>query len=80
MKKLWMAVALTLGVAVAGPKGVVMDFGALDTIEALGAETSVLALPKANTPEYLAKFNTDSYTSSGTMKVSSSRWMCRNRY
>ncbi len=68
MKKLWMAVALTFGVAVAGPKGVVMDFGALDTIEALGAEASVLALPKGNTPEYLAKFNTDSYDSSGTMK------------
>lgn len=70
MRKLLLATLLTLsfGTAMADPKGVVIDFGALDTIDALGASDAVVALPKSNTPEYLSQYNADKYQSSGGLK------------
>lgn len=69
MRKLLLAVGLTscLGLAMAAPKGVVMDFGALDTIEALGGSESVVAIPKQFAPEYLEKYQTENMKSSGDM-------------
>ena len=69
MRKLLLATLLTCGLttAMADPKGVVMDFGALDTIDALGGEASVIALPKKHTPEYLEKYLAEQYKVSGDM-------------
>lgn len=69
MRKLLLAVSLIsgLGLAVAAPKGVVMDFGALDTIDALGGGESVIAIPKQFAPKYLEKYQTDTMQSSGDM-------------
>lgn len=70
MRKLLLATLLSLsfGAAVADTKGVVMDFGALDTIDALGGADLVVALPKQNAPEYLVQYTTDQYQSTGGMK------------
>lgn len=43
---------------------VLFDFGALDTIDALGAAPA-LALPKSNIPPFLAKYKGDAYTDAG---------------
>jgi len=69
MRKLLLAAGLAgcLGVAIAAPKAVVMDFGALDTIDALGGSESVVAIPKQFAPEYLEKYHTDEMLSSGDM-------------
>ncbi|WP_077928597.1 ABC transporter substrate-binding protein [Wohlfahrtiimonas populi] len=69
MRKLLLATLLvgSFGSAMADPKGVVMDFGALDTIEALGGSASVSALPKEFAPEYLEKYKTADYKLSGDM-------------
>ena len=69
MHKLLLATLLvgSFGSAMADPKGVVMDFGALDTIEALGGSASVSALPKEFAPEYLEKYKSDDYKLSGDM-------------
>ena len=69
MRKLLLATLLvsSFGSAMADPKGVVMDFGALDTIDALGGSASVAALPKTFTPEYLEKYQAADYKLSGDM-------------
>lgn len=69
MRQLLLAVGLTscLGLAIAAPKGVVMDFGALDTIDALGGGEAVVAIPKQFAPEYLEKYQTETMKSSGDM-------------
>lgn len=70
MRKLLLAamVSLSFGVAAADTKGVVMDFGALDTIDALGAGNTVVALPVQNAPEYLSQYTTEQYQNTGGMK------------
>lgn len=71
MRKLLLAVlvsSLSFNMAAADTKGVVMDFGALDTIDALGAGNTVVALPVKNAPEYLSQYTTDQYQSTGGMK------------
>ena len=70
MRKLLLATLLvgSLGSAMADPKGVVMDFGALDTIDALGAGETVIAVAKNSAPEYLNKYTADTYQSTGGLK------------
>lgn len=70
MRKLLLSTLLvsSLGLTVADSKGVVMDFGALDTIDALGGSKMVVALPKNNAPDYLVQYTADQYQSSGGMK------------
>lgn len=52
----------------ANPKRVVvMDYGTLDTLDALGVDAK-LALPKGNLPSYLAKFRGDEYADVGGVK------------
>lgn len=70
MRKLLLATLLmgSLGSAMADPKGVVMDFGALDTIEALGGGEAVIAVPKKSAPEYLKKYTAEAYQSTGGLK------------
>ncbi len=45
---------------------VVFDFGALDTLEALGVD--VIGLPKANIPAYLSQYKDDKYVDVGNLK------------
>ncbi|MBP6117172.1 MAG: siderophore ABC transporter substrate-binding protein [Neisseriaceae bacterium] len=45
---------------------VTFDFGALDTLEALGVE--IIGLPKANIPAYLEKYKDDKYVDMGGLK------------
>lgn len=45
---------------------ITFDFGALDTLDKLGVE--VIALPKANIPDYLSKYNDKKYEDVGTLK------------
>ncbi|MBP6346158.1 siderophore ABC transporter substrate-binding protein [Neisseriaceae bacterium CLB008] len=45
---------------------VAFDFGALDTLEALGVD--VIGLPKANIPAYLSKYKDDKYADMGGLK------------
>ena len=70
MRKLLLATLLvgSLGSAMADPKGVVMDFGALDTIDALGASETVIAIAKNSAPEYLNKYTAETYQSTGGLK------------
>ena len=70
MRKLLLATLLvgSLGSAMADPKGVVMDFGALDTIDALGASEAVIAVAKNSAPEYLNKYTAETYQSTGGLK------------
>lgn len=69
MRKLLLATGLIscLGLAIAAPKLVVMDFGALDTIDALGGSETVVAIPKDSVPAYLEKYKTDNVKRSGDM-------------
>ena len=46
-------------------KVVVFDFGALDTLDALGVP--VTGLPKTNIPRYLAKYESDAYQNVGSL-------------
>ena len=46
-------------------KVVVFDFGALDTLDALGVP--VTGLPKTNIPRYLAKYQSDAYQNVGSL-------------
>ncbi|WP_434777166.1 siderophore ABC transporter substrate-binding protein [Neisseria sp. Ec49-e6-T10] len=48
-------------------KIVVMDFGALDTLDALSVK-GIVGLPKDSTPKYLAQYNTAQYVNVGGMK------------
>lgn len=48
-------------------KVVVFDFGALDTLDALGVE-GVVGLPKMNVPNYLSKYEGDEYENVGSLK------------
>lgn len=70
MRKLLLATLLTVSLesAMAETKGIIMDFGALDTIDALGEANSVVGLPKQNAPEYLKQYSADQYQSTGGMK------------
>ncbi|MBS4197296.1 siderophore ABC transporter substrate-binding protein [Lederbergia citri] len=47
-------------------KVVVFDFGSLDTLDKLGIEP--IALPKANIPKYLAKYEDEKYENVGSLK------------
>lgn len=48
-------------------KIVAFDYGALDTIIALGAETKVAGLPKSNLPAILSNLASDKYANVGTL-------------
>ncbi|MCJ7840973.1 siderophore ABC transporter substrate-binding protein [Lederbergia sp. NSJ-179] len=48
-------------------KVVVFDFGALDTLDALGVE-EVVGLPQMNVPNYLSKYEGDEYENVGSLK------------
>lgn len=49
-------------------KVVVMNYGALDTLEALGKGSIVTAIPRSVTPSYLQQFNKASIADTGNMK------------
>lgn len=49
-------------------KIVVMDFGALDTLDALGAGNRVIAAPVSNIPAYLQQYHNAQVQDSGKMK------------
>lgn len=49
-------------------KIVVMDFGALDTIKALGLSDKVVGLPKRGLPTFLAEFKEAKYADVGTLQ------------
>lgn len=48
-------------------RAVVMDYGSLDTIDALNPDLE-LAVPKRNMPKYLSKFRNDKYSNVGSVK------------
>lgn len=48
-------------------RAVVMDYGSLDTIDALNPDLE-LAVPKRNMPKYLGKFRSDKYSNVGSVK------------
>ena len=51
------------------PKRIVcMDFGVLDILDQYGIQPEMLAAPKAYTPSYLSKYNTDKVEDIGGMK------------
>ena len=51
------------------PKRIVcMDFGVLDILDQYGIQPEMLATPKAYTPSYLSKYNTDKVEDIGGMK------------
>ncbi|MCO6553080.1 MAG: ABC transporter substrate-binding protein [Gilliamella sp.] len=49
-------------------KVVVMNYGALDTLDALGKGSIVTAIPRSVTPSYLQQFNKTSIADTGNMK------------
>ncbi|QLK86810.1 siderophore ABC transporter substrate-binding protein [Staphylococcus sp. 17KM0847] len=53
-------------------KAVVFDYGALDTMKALGLEDKVVALPKgedgSSLPDFLSDFKDDKYENTGSLK------------
>ena len=57
----------TVSVPVNPERVVVMDYGSLDTMDALGV-TPRLAVPKSNLPAYLAKYKGEEYTDVGGLK------------
>lgn len=49
-------------------KVVVMDFGALDTMQALGLSDKIVGLPKRGLPKFLGEFADEKYTDVGTLQ------------
>lgn len=49
-------------------KVVVMDFGALDTMKALGLSDTVVGLPKRGLPTFLSEFGDEKYADVGTLQ------------
>ena len=68
LKKSLLSLSLSLAVAVASPQAVVMDFGAVDTLQALDATNVIAALPKGNLPTYLQSLDWEQAEDSGGMK------------
>ncbi|MWP47883.1 siderophore ABC transporter substrate-binding protein [Gilliamella sp. Pas-s27] len=58
----------TIVVPKAPKKVVVMNYGALDTLDALGKGSIVTAIPRSVTPSYLQQFNKSSIADTGNMK------------
>ncbi|MWN30853.1 MULTISPECIES: siderophore ABC transporter substrate-binding protein [unclassified Gilliamella] len=58
----------TIVVPKAPKKVVVMNYGALDTLDALGKGSIVTAIPRSVTPSYLQQFNKASIADTGNMK------------
>ncbi|SCB73256.1 siderophore ABC transporter substrate-binding protein [Gilliamella intestini] len=58
----------TVVVPKAPKKVVVMNYGALDTLDALGKGSIVTAIPRSVTPSYLQQFNKASIVDTGNMK------------
>lgn len=50
-------------------RAVVLDFGALDTLDALGLQASVVAVPRQGLPEYLSQFDDERYADAGGLKT-----------
>lgn len=50
-------------------RAVVLDFGALDTLDALGLQASVVAVPRQGLPEYLSQFDNERYADVGGLKT-----------
>lgn len=57
----------TAEVPVNPKKIVVLDYSILDTIDFLGAEPEIM-LPKSNIPDYLSKYEADTYADAGSLK------------
>lgn len=57
----------TAEVPVNPAKIVIMDYSILDTIDFLGAEPEIM-LPKSNIPDYLSKYEADTYADAGNLK------------
>lgn len=68
LKKSLLSLSLSLAVAMASPKAVVMDFGAVDTLQALDATDLIVALPKGNLPTYLQSLDWSHAEDSDGMK------------
>lgn len=49
-------------------KVVVIDFGALDTMQALGLSDTVVGLPKRGLPQFLSTFADEKYADTGTLQ------------
>lgn len=60
--------SLSLANAADSAKGVVMDFGALDTLQALGKTEAVVAYPSSGLPSYIGKINTTNAKNTGGLK------------
>lgn len=50
-------------------RAVVLDFGALDTLDALGLQASVVAVPRQGLPEYLSQYDDERYADVGGLKT-----------
>lgn len=50
-------------------RAVVLDFGALDTLDALGLQASVVAVPRQGLPEYLSQYDDERYADAGGLKT-----------
>ena len=47
---------------------IVLDYGSLDIIDELGAEDSIVGVPKSSLPTYLSNYNNEKYTDIGGIK------------
>lgn len=63
-----MAALFTTVSAVESPRAVVMDFGAVDTLKALGKESHIVAFPQGNLPQYLSDLPLKEAKNSGNLK------------
>lgn len=74
LKRSAMFVPLMMGLALANPAspaGAVMDFGALDTLQALGKTEAVIAFPVKSAPSYIGEIKTASVNDTGSLKDAS---------
>lgn len=73
LKRSLLALPLMMSLSLANPteaaKGVVMDFGAVDTLKALDKTDAILALPVTNLPQYLGQIDQTNMQDSGGMKA-----------
>lgn len=72
LKRSMLVLPLMMSLSLANPaesaKGVVMDFGAVDTLVVLDKTEAISALPMANLPQYLSDLDTTNMKDGGGMK------------